>query len=358
MKASVNTVCILIIVAIVGAWLAFRTLVVRVPLGMVGVRTLQLAVSGGAKGVVPKDFRPGFHRDLGPIDRWELFDATVQTLELTKDPKRGDRAGRDDVQIVSADGNRVAMDITVKYRIKDGEAHELYQKLGAGDAYKRIVRNESLDTFRIAYGELRTEEFYDPVRREECTSVSLHLVRQRMEPRHVDVLEVLVRDVQFEERYERKIRDKKLADQDIELNKSKEKAAEMSGITNVIRKETQAMIKVINSEKEGELVKLKAETDKQIAQIKAEAEKYATETRADADLVAAELTAKGTLLEREAEANGETLRAKALQGSGGANYVALEAARNLDVEDITVSTQSTPFLDVEAMAGHLGAREK
>jgi len=357
MRSSFNVVCVLIIVCVIGAWICFNSVLERVPIGYVGVRTQEYAILG-SKGVKPEDFGPGWHRDLGPIDTWNLFDVTVQALELTKDPTRGDRKARDDVQIVSADGNRVSVDLTVKYRIKEGKAYRLYQDLGAGDTYKAIVRNESLDTFRDIYGKLDTEEFYDPVARGERTSAALVMLRTKLETRHVDVVDVLVRDVEFEERYEQKIRDKKLADQDVQLNMSKAQAAEMAGRTNVILKETEAMVKVISSQKEAELIKMQAETTRQIAQIHADAQKYVVEKEADADLYAAELIATGTLLEKNAEAEGEQLKATALHGSGGANLVALEATRNIELGDITVSTLETPFLELDNMVEKLGARSE
>jgi regulator of protease activity HflC (stomatin/prohibitin superfamily) len=357
MSKTLNLICVIAIAFIVGAWTISNVLMKRVDLGQVGVRTQNYPFFG-AKGVKDVDYGPGWHRDLGPIDSWEVFDATVQTLEFTRTLNRGDRAGRDDVSIISADGNPVSVDVTVKYRIKDGKAHLLYQKIGAGDAYKAFVRNESLDTFRIVYGELRTEDFYNPEKRAERTKAATQLLSKKLEQAFIQVDDILVRDVLFEEGYEQKIRQKKLADQDVELNKSRAIEEEMKGNTRTILAETEALVKVISSEKDAALVKMKADTDKKIATIKADADKYVTEMKADADLFLAEQTAKGTLLEKQSEAKGEQLKAQALQGTGGANFVALETARNVNLGDITVSTVDTPFLDVDWMTKKFGARDK
>ena len=355
MKRTTNTVMIAIIILIIGFAIVFNSLVIRIPLGKVGVRTQQYALFA-SKGVVPRDYDVGFHRNFGLMDRWELFDATVQTLELSRDPREGDRRSADDVQIKTDDGNHVSMDMTVKYRIKPDEAHLLFQKLGRGDNYQAIVRQQSLNTFRRAYGRLKTEDFYNPSLRQECTSEALTMLRAEMEPRSVDILSILVRDVLFEENYERKIRDKKLADQEVELNKSQAAAAEMRGKTNVIVQETQAMVRVIESEKEAEIVRLQADTDKQVAEIKAQAVIAAGRSRADADLYAGELVAQAELLEKEAEAAGDLRIADGLLGSGGANYVTREAMRNLNLHEITVSTLETPFLQLDEMAEKMGGR--
>ena len=166
-----------------------------------------------------------------------------------------------------------------------------------------------------------------------------------------------VRDVTFDPAYEEKIRKKKLADQEAELNKSRTLAAEMEGKTKKIEAETQQLVKIVKEEKEAEIVRMKADTDLTIATITAEAEEYATKKKADADLVAAEQEAAGQLLIKTEEANGERLRNAAMMGSGGSTIVALEAARNLKLSSVTVSTMDIDLLDIDKMATKLGAAE-
>ena len=75
----------------------------------------------------------------------------------------------------------------------------------------------------------------------------------------------------------------------------------------------------------------------------------------DADLYKAELEAKGTLLEKEAAAEGERLKATALNTPGGQNLVAFEMVEQLQLEEITVSTQRNDFLNVESVLEKVGA---
>jgi hypothetical protein len=160
--------------------------------------------------------------------------------------------------------------------------------------------------------------------------------------------------VQFDPEYERKIQRKKLADQEVEYNKSKALAETMSGKTQVVEANTQRKLAVIKEEKEAEIVKMRAETEREIATIKADADRYATERRADADLVMAQRQAAGELLVKTAEAEGEKLRNQAMAGVGGSIIVALEAARNLNLADVVVSTFQIDPLDIEQMATKLG----
>lgn len=345
---------IVVIVVILGAWTALRLLTFYVPVGWVGVRTQQYGLFG-QKGVVQEDFLPGWHRDLGPVDSWVMFDSTAQTLEMTREPQFGSRRGRDDVQVQSADGYAVSVDATIKYRIQAGNAHQVLKNTGAGDRYKSIVRNEAQEACMRLFGQMKTEDFYDPfIRRETATRVR-EMLSDSLKDNYVEVIDVLIRDVQFDPEYEKKIRRKKLADQEVELNKSMANAAETRGKTEVIEAETLKEVALIKKQLEAKLIEMEADTSRKIAKIKAEYEKYATEKGADADLDAAQKSARGTLLVKQAEAEGERLRNAAMLGVGGGIMAALEAAGNLHFEDITISTLNIDLLDLDAMATLLGA---
>lgn len=348
--------CLTIVVLV----MTYNVILVRIPLGKVGVLTQQYDFLG-EKGVVAEDFGPGWHRDFGPLHSWVVFDSTVQTTEMGRRGGRGvtrgvTRGGSEAVRLKSTDGYNVSLDITVKFRILPGSAHKLYKDSGSEQNYKLIVRNMALDTFREVFGEMKTEDFYNPQIRHTKTVAAKTKLSTRLKKRHVELIDILIREIAFDPGYEKKIREKKLADQDVELYRSESLAAEKRGETQVILIEAEAMVKVIARERDGEVLTMQARTDKQIAQITADAEKYATETRADADLIAAELIAQGTLAIAKAEAEGERLKAAALQGSGGANLVALEGARSISLSDMTLSTVDTDFLNIESMTRMLGAR--
>lgn len=351
----VNRVCWALCISIILFALTFNVLFIRVQVDEVGVLTQQYAFFG-SKGVKEKDFGPGWHLDLGPVHTWNTFDVTVQTIEMTRDPSTGDRRGRDDVVLKSSDGYNISLDVTLKFRVKPGNAHLLLQDVGASpDQYRRIVRNLALETIRDEFGDMRTEDFYNPAIRRQVTLNARESLARELDQRNLKLIDILIRDITFDAQYEQKILQKKLADQDVELNRSMEIAADRAGQRQVIEADTEAMIKVIDEERKGAILRMQADTDKAIAQIRADAEKYAAEVQADADLYAAQQIAKGLLLTKEAEATGERLKAAALHGSGGANMVALEAARNLQLRGMILSTVDTDFLDVQRMVRMLGA---
>ena len=350
---SIKFVSIAVVALLAGGWALVTALTVHIPIGSVGVRIQQYNLFG-KKGTVEKEYGPGWHRDLGPIDSWEMFDSTVQTLEMTKDPSQGSEARKDDVKVQSLDGYNISLDVTVKYRIEHGMAYKVYKDTGSGTKYRTIVRNQAESACMGLFGQMKTEDFYDPEARRATIAKTAALLSESLKDNFIEVIDVLVRNVEFDPQYEEKIRRKKLADQEVELNKSMGRAAEMSGKTQVIEAETIKLVAIVQREKEAALIRMQAEADLEIATIDANYKKYATEKNADADLVAAEKGAEGLRLVKTAEAKGEQLRNEAIQGAGGSVIVALEAARNLKLDDVTISTIDVDLLDIDGMATKLG----
>ena len=374
---SINFAATLVIVMIAGLFLCFRFVLIRIEIGDVGVRTKQYAVLG-AKGVEEKDFGPGWHRNLPLVDTWNVFDSTVQTTEFTTDAVRKENVrllrsilrrgnlssgyeknvpstGPEQIELKSKDGYTVKLDVTVKYRIAPGKVYKLYEAFEEEFRYKGIVRDQVQNTMRNVFGTMITEQFYDPEVRRIKTDETFIALSDDLMKNNVELISILIRDITFDPTYERKILDKKLADQDVELNKSLAVAEEKKGLTNKINAETEAKVQVIGEEKKGQQLRMKAETDRQIAQIAADARLTVARLTADADLYAAQKTAEGSLMERQAEAEGERLKAMALGAAGGANLVALEAVRQLKLDRAVVSTWDVDFLDIEGMIEKLGA---
>jgi regulator of protease activity HflC (stomatin/prohibitin superfamily) len=365
---------VIILLALICVFVAAQFLFIKIDLGKVGVRTQQYALLGN-KGVVQEDFGPGWHRNLPLLDIWNVFDATVQTTEFTTEQERQETrkiysflsptsrsyldstpvGGPGQVELKSKDGYTVRLDVTVKYRVKPGEVHMLYKELGSEIRYKGIVRDQVQRTIRDIFGTMRTEGFYDPEIRRTKTTETTALLNTELTRNSIELIDILIRDISFDTAYERKILDKKLADQDVELNKSLALAEEKRGQTNRIAAETEAKVLVIGEELKAKQRTVKAETDKQIAQINADARLTAAKLTADVNLYKAELEAKGTLLEKEASAEGERLKATALNTPGGENLVAFEIVQNLQIGEVIVSTQSNDFLDVESILHKVGA---
>ncbi len=343
MKA-LRLIPIFIILAFFGGVIVYANLQ-KVEIGQVGVLTKEW--SGG---LVEEDYPAGYWMDMGPLHTWSVFDATVQTLERSKAARNGPFV------VKSVDGADVTLDLNIKYRIKPGSAWRILKQFGPGNAYQEKVHNESVDALRAVFGDLKTEAFYDPETRARTAERTQVKLRERLEASHVELIEILIRNVSFSESYEQRIKQKELAKQEALVNISRRKAAEVAGDTNKIVAETAAKVRVIEETMAKDVKEMSAENEKQVTKIEAEAEQYAIEKRADADLYKAEKLAAADLLIRNAEAEAQRLRQTALTGPGAANLVALETAQSLNFGKLTISTLANNILDLRALAEQLGAK--
>lgn len=343
------------IVAFIAAFvIGIKFFVIKVGVDQVGVRTI---IWGVKRGIVQKDYGPGWHRAVTAIDQWDLYDSTVQTLELAKEPSRLGHDERKEAAIRTADDYDVSADIIVKYQIKRGEAWQLRQDIGVGERYKIIVENETRDIARSVLGKMVERDLYNPEeKRKRATEFKIQLT-ERLVPRHVDIIDVLILELRFDPQLERKIKNIKLAELDNVLNKSKALAAEQRGITQTIDADTEAIAQKITGDKERSITVLDAETTKKTIELLAEADKYLIQKKAEGDLYKQQRKADGNLLIKQSQAEGERLRREAISGMGGDIIVALEAARNVNLADVNISSLDINLLDVDDMATRLGVSD-
>src|SRR5258706_10331903 len=69
-------------------------------------------------GVEDRVYPPGGTYFFMPfLTEWYVFPIRTQALEMVLDNAKGDRSEKDDVEFKTRDGNDVALDVTVLYRI-------------------------------------------------------------------------------------------------------------------------------------------------------------------------------------------------------------------------------------------------
>jgi len=343
---------LVITLALIIIVVAFRFAIVKVGIDQAGVRTV---IWGVKRGVIQKDYRPGWHRYIRKTEYWDLYDSTVQTLNLTREArtKEGVMESKE-IPIRTADDYDVTVDIIVKYQIAKGKAHKIRQEIGPGDRYKLFVESEVRDVARNILGKMTEKNLYDPDEKRRRAQEAKELLTYRLKVRHVNVIDWLILDMRFDPQLERKIKNIKLAGLEELLNTAKTKAAEQRGITQTIDASTEALAQKIQSDKEGKKVKLRADMETQVTEILATANKFLVEKKAEGDHYMHVRVAMGELLIEQAKAEGERLRREAMTGFGGDLIVALEAARNINLSDVVVSTRDVDLLNVREMVNKLG----
>jgi SPFH domain / Band 7 family len=272
----------------------------------VGVRTRKMAFIG-QKGVEDRVYAPGATYFFLPfINDWNVFDTKLQNLEMTFSQERGDRKSRDDLVLKTIDGNDISLDVIIAYRIDANRAPHILQYVARDDEALRdkIVRTVARSKPRDIFGELKTESFYVADARESQSIKAKEALQEILGPMGIVVEKVLTNDYRFNPEYQKAIEDKKVADQQVEKNKSAQHAA----LEEYKRK---------LEEVRGEVNKMVADADGQYLKDKIEADVYQEQQQ---------LLAKAIEAEGIAEANGIQEMNNALAGAGGEAIVKLRIA--------------------------------
>jgi regulator of protease activity HflC (stomatin/prohibitin superfamily) len=275
----------------------------------VGVRTRKLGLFG-PKGVEEQVYAPGATYFFMPfINDWNVFDTKLQNLEMTYSKARGDRRSQDDLVFKTTDGNDISLDVIIAYRIDPSKAPYILQYVARDDVTLRdtIVRTVARSKPRDIFGELKTEAFYVAESREAQSNKAKDALQQILGPMGIVVEKVLTNDYRFNPEYTKAIEDKKVADQQVEKNKSAQHAA---------REEYKRKLE----EAKGEVNKMVADADGQYLKDKIEADVYQEQQQ---------LLAKAIQAEGIADAKGIQEMNNALAGSGGEAIVKLRIAEAL-----------------------------
>ena len=339
---------IAIIVIVIGV----KFMIIRIDIDKVGVKT---SVWGVKRGVVQKDYKPGWHRYIRRIENWDIYDSTVQTMNFTREARTPDgKIESRELPIRTVDDYNVTVDIIIKFQIQRGKAHKIREEIGPGNRYKGFIASDIREVSRNVLGKMTEKDLYNPDQKRKRAAEAKQLLAVAFENRHINIIDFLILDMRFDPQLERKIKNVKLAELDQVLNISKERAVNQRGITQTIDATTEALAEKIQSNKDGKIVSLNAEMVTKVTEILADANKFLIEKKAEGNLYKEERRAAGELLIARAKAEGERLRRKAMTGTGGDLIVALEAARNINLNDVVVSTQDIDLLDIDKMIDKLG----
>ena len=339
---------IAIIVIVIGV----KFMIIRIDIDKVGVKT---SVWGVKRGVVQKDYKPGWHRYIRRIENWDVYDSTVQTMNFTREARTPEgKIESRELPIRTVDDYNVTVDIIIKFQIQRGKAHKIREEIGPGNRYKGFIASDIREVSRNVLGKMTEKDLYNPDQKRKRAAEAKQLLAVAFENRHINIIDFLILDMRFDPQLERKIKNVKLAELDQVLNISKERAVNQRGITQTIDATTEALAEKIQSNKDGKIVSLNAEMVTKVTEILADANKFLIEKKAEGNLYKEERRAAGELLIARAKAEGERLRRKAMTGTGGDLIVALEAARNINLNDVVVSTQDIDLLDIDKMIDKLG----
>ncbi|MFL5361373.1 MAG: SPFH domain-containing protein [Myxococcales bacterium] len=131
----------------------------------IGVLTRKLTFFGvlGEPGIQPQTYPPGATYTFPAfITDWNVYNVALQNLEMVADKSRGDRGSRDDLEFKTHDGNDIAVDVTVAWRVNTAKAAYLLAHVGRTNLEVKdaLVRPACRSIVRDVLNTMTSEEFY------------------------------------------------------------------------------------------------------------------------------------------------------------------------------------------------------
>jgi regulator of protease activity HflC (stomatin/prohibitin superfamily) len=222
--------------------------------------------------------------------------------------------GRDDLVFKTVDGNDIALDVIIAYRIDPQKAPDILTNIAQSnrELEEKLVRTITRNVTRELFGELKTEDFYIANKRTEKAELVKEALNKLLNPYGVIVESVLPKDYRFKEAYQKAIEDKKVADQIAERFKSEVKAT----VEEYLQKLQAA---------QGEVNKMVATVDGEYRQATIEVDAYYAQQV---------MIAKAIETEGINQAKGIEKMVEALNSSGGKTMIKMKLAEVLSGKKI------------------------
>lgn len=312
---------------------------VVVPPGYIGViqRTM-----GPWEGFSSEGLVPGFHLRIPIYSKIHLIPQNIQIIDIHSDGvSTGSNLG-DGLEIKTADGAFVAVDVSIFARFfaqaarKDGIGgpDDLINRVGATqEAWQKQIVTAASDTLTRSLSSLHASQFYDPFLREKALEEAETNMRERLKPYGISLEGIFIRRYAYvDHRIDQAIFDKNIQNQEEALNQASGKL----------------------SEARAKLEQVSAEWDAKIETLKVEGENRARVIHSEADLYEKEKRAEGDLKYAKAQAEIDKLRAGALSQTGAAEiYIARQMTPILSSVQGGIVSQTDPY-DLEQWLRKLG----
>lgn len=253
----------------------------------------------------------------------------VAARAFPKDVMKSENESAYTLDLKTNDGQNIKVDLTILYSLKSNEVPKLHQAVGI-NYESQILLPQIRSEARIAIGSYTAEEIYSGKVRDAIQKGIVERLQTSLSKYPaIQIQDALFRQFEFSKEFERAIEQKKLAAQQVEINKNRALAEE----EEAKRQEAEARgakLKAIQA----------AEGRAQAVKIEADAERYKLEQQA-----------AGKLANYKADAEGKKLEAEAL--GGGQNVVALKFAENIPdkfrVFAVPVGQNSTNLMDLNGI---------
>ncbi len=216
-----------------------------------GTRTV---VFNSLTGVKEAPLNEGLHLLLPVIESPIPYDVRTQTYTMASQPSEGQILSDDALKVLSADGQEISLDVSVRYRLDPDRVPHLHQTIGANYVDK-IIRPEVRTVMRNELALHRAIAVFSDEREQIQTNVEQQLTKLFANS-DIILQNVLLRNVRFSDQFQTAIEQKQIAEQ----VKERERFL-------VAKAELEKQRAIILAEGEGQAIELQGEALKQNPQV-------------------------------------------------------------------------------------------
>ncbi|MCX6553497.1 MAG: prohibitin family protein [Candidatus Aminicenantes bacterium] len=159
----------------------------------------------------------GFYFLIPLIEQPTVYDMRARTYTMSIAQLEGEVKGDDSLQALTADGQTVLLDISVRYHPDGDNLDKLHRRLGV-DYVNKVLRPQVRSTVRMIVSEYPVLDVYSG-KRMLIQSAIENALRDSFKKNYIICEEVLLRNVQFSNEFQQAIENKQIAQQEAQRMK-------------------------------------------------------------------------------------------------------------------------------------------
>jgi prohibitin 2 len=186
-------------------------LVVVVPAGFRG------AIFNCLSGVEHRNLIEGTHMLVPILQSPVLYEVRTQTYTMSHAVDEGEKAGDDSVTALSGDGQKVHVDVSVRYHLNADEVWKLHDEIGP-HYLEKIIRPQAQTVIRNVVSQYTVTQLYSAAR-QDIQAKMKEQMEQGLGRNDIVVDDLLLRNIAFSDAFAQAIEQKQVALQEAERMK-------------------------------------------------------------------------------------------------------------------------------------------
>ncbi|MBW3636249.1 MAG: prohibitin family protein [Armatimonadetes bacterium] len=173
-----------------------------------GQRAVLFSLRGGT---LSRQLGEGTHFIVPFVQKPIFYDVRTQTYTMSAISWEGETKGDDSLTALTADGQEVKIDVSVRYHPDANKIYQLHKSIGV-DYANKIIRPAARSAARVVFAEYPVGDVFS-TRRELITQRITENLRRSLGQNNIILDEVLLRDLRFSPAYAAAIQQKQIAQQ-------------------------------------------------------------------------------------------------------------------------------------------------